>query len=100
MPVMTATVALGGFSRPRIEHYAEEIQAIVKGWLEAGSLSITDSQALFGSAVEFSRAIKQEIRQPLRLVLAWLDGGVERGFGRAISCGDSRSSVTHRMLGS
>ncbi len=81
MPAVTAKrlCPQGIFLRPRMEHYAEvseQIRAIFESYtplveplsLDEAFLDVTGSQSLFGSAVEIGRAIKQDIRQRLRLV--------------------------------
>ena len=81
MPAVTARrlCPTGVFLRPRIEYYAEiseQIRAIFESYtplveplsLDEAFLDVTGSQALFGSAVEIGRGIKQDIRERLRLV--------------------------------
>jgi DNA polymerase IV len=81
MPAVTARrlCPQGIFLRPRMEYYAEiseQIRAIFESYtplveplsLDEAFLDATGCRALFGSAVEIGRAIKQEIRQQLRLV--------------------------------
>jgi DNA polymerase IV len=81
LPAVTAhrLCPQGVFLRPRMEYYAEiseQIRAIFESYtplveplsLDEAFLDVTGSQALFGSAVQIGRAIKQDIRQRLRLV--------------------------------
>ena len=81
MPAVTAKrlCPRGVFLRPRMEYYAEvsdQIRAIFERYtplveplsLDEAFLDVTGSQQLFGSAETIGRAIKEEIRQRLRLV--------------------------------
>jgi DNA polymerase-4 len=81
MPAVTAKrlCAHGIFLRPRMEYYAEisdQIRAIFERFtplveplsLDEAFLDVTGSERLFGSAVDIGRAIKQEIRERLRLI--------------------------------
>ena len=81
MPAVTAQrlCPQGVFLRPRMEYYAEiseQIRTILESYtplvaplsLDEAFLDVTGSQALFGSAIEIGRTIKQEIRQRLCLV--------------------------------
>ena len=81
MPAITARRLCphGVFLRPRMECYAEisdQIRAIFETYtplveplsLDEAFLDVTGSAPLFGSAESIGRAIKQEIRQRLRLV--------------------------------
>jgi DNA polymerase-4 len=81
MPAVTAhrLCPRGIFLRPRMDHYAEvsdQIRAIFEKYtplveplsLDEAFLDVTGSASLFGSAVSIGRAIKQEIRERLRLV--------------------------------
>jgi DNA polymerase-4 len=69
----------GVFLRPRTEYYAEvsdQIRAIFEKYtplieplsLDEVFLDVTGSEPLFGPAVSIGRAIKQEIRERLRLI--------------------------------
>ena len=81
MPAVTAhrLCPRGIFLRPRMDHYAEvsdQIRAIFEKYtplveplsLDEAFLDVSGSEPLFGSAVSIGRAIKQEIREHLRLV--------------------------------
>ena len=81
MPAVTAhrLCPRGIFLRPRMDHYAQvsdQIRAIFEKYtplveplsLDEAFLDVTGSEPLFGSAVSIGRAIKQEIREQLRLV--------------------------------
>ncbi len=67
------------FLRPRMDHYADvsdQIRAIFKNYtplveplsLDEAFLDVIGSESLFGPAVSIGRAIKEEIRDRLRLV--------------------------------
>jgi len=81
MPAVTAhrLCPHGVFLRPRMEYYAEvsdQIRAIFEKYtplieplsLDEAFLDVTGSEPLFGPAVSIGRAIKQEIRERLRLI--------------------------------
>lgn len=81
MPAVTAhrLCPRGIFLRPRMEYYAEisdQIRAIFEKFtplveplsLDEAFLDVTGSERLFGPAETIGRAIKQEIRERLRLV--------------------------------
>jgi DNA polymerase-4 len=81
MPAVTAhrLCPRGIFLRPRMEYYAEvsdQIRALFEKYtplveplsLDEAFLDVTGSEPLFGPAVSIGRAIKQEIRERLRLV--------------------------------
>jgi len=81
MPAVTAhrLCPRGIFLRPRMDHYAEvsdQIRAIFEKYtplveplsLDEAFLDVSGSEPLFWSAVSIGRAIKQEIREHLRLV--------------------------------
>ena len=81
MPAVTAhrLCPHGIFLRPRMDYYAEisdQIRAIFANYtplveplsLDEAFLDVTGSEPLFGPAVSIGRAIKQEIRERLRLV--------------------------------
>ncbi len=81
MPAVTARRLCphGIFLRPRMEYYAEvsdQIRAVFEKFtplveplsLDEAFLDVTGSETLFGPAVKIGRAIKQDIREQLRLV--------------------------------
>jgi DNA polymerase IV len=81
MPAVTAKrfCPQGVFLRPRMEYYAEvsdQIRAVFEKFtplveplsLDEAFLDVTGSEKLFGPAESIGRAIKQEIRERLRLV--------------------------------
>lgn len=81
MPAVTARRLCphGVFLRPRMDHYAEvsdQIRSVFGKYtplveplsLDEAFLDVTGSAPLFGSAVRIAAAIKQEIRDSLRLI--------------------------------